>query len=80
MKRVYDEIASVQLPEKKLYAAQQKRILNRALMQIEQETGQKSSPKSWRIVWRVGLAAALCCLCAGGVAAAGYFLQPQQVA
>lgn len=30
MKRVYDEIASVQLPEKKLYAAQQKRILNRA--------------------------------------------------
>lgn len=80
MKRVYDEIASVQLPEKKLYAAQQKRILNHALMQIERETGQKSSPKSWRIVWRVGLAAALCCLCAGGVAAAGYFLQPQQVA
>lgn len=82
MKKIYDELAAVQWPTDTLSEKQQKKIVAGALAQIEQ-TGKNPVRRrnGWYKVWRVAAAAAaLCCLAAVGVAAAGHFLQPTQIA
>ncbi|WP_237582771.1 hypothetical protein, partial [Salmonella sp. hn-h4] len=77
-----DELASVQWPTGTLSEKQQKKIVAGALAQIEQ-TGKNPVRRrnGWYKVWRVAAAAAaLCCLAAVGVAAAGHFLQLTQIA
>lgn len=80
MKQLYDEVASVQMTAGALSEAQQKDILNRALTQVE-PARRKPLRMNWHKVWRIAaVAAALCCLTAVGVTAAGHFLRPSQVA
>ena len=82
MGNVYDEMETKQWPEYELTRAQQDRILEQALGRIREDR-QPEVTVRWtrRPVWRLAAAAAaLCCLCAGGVAAAGHFLAPTQVA
>lgn len=82
MRKVYEELASTRLPDCPLTEAQQQAVLHGALGQIEREKHCISPRrKPWRLLWRmVAAAALLCLLCAGGVAAAGYLLRPEQVA
>lgn len=82
MGNVYDEMETMQWPEHELTRAQQERILQQALQRIEDTHRPTVTVRQTRRpVWRlVAAAAALCCLCAGGVAAAGHFLAPAQVA
>lgn len=82
MGNVYDEMETMQWPERELTRAQQERILQQALQRVEDTyrptvTARRARWPVWRLV---AVAAALCCLCAGGVAAAGHFLAPAQVA
>lgn len=82
MGNVYDEMETKQWPEHELTRAQQDRILEQALGRIrEDRQPEVTVRRTRRPVWRLAAAAvALCCLCAGGVAAAGHFLAPTQVA
>lgn len=82
MGNVYDEMETMQWPEHELTRAQQDRILEQALGRIrEDRQPEVIVRRTRRPVWRLAAAAAaLCCLCAGGVAAAGHFLAPTQVA
>lgn len=82
MGNVYDEMENLQWPEHELTRVQQEQILHKALQHIEGTHRQTATVRRVRRpVWRlVAAAAALCCLCAGGVAAAGHFLAPAQVA
>lgn len=82
MGNVYDEMETMQWPEHELTRAQQDRILEQALGRIrEDRQPEVTVRRTRRPVWRLAAAAAaLCCLCAGGVAAAGHFLAPTQVA
>ena len=82
MGSVYDEMETMQWPERELTRAQQERILQQALQRVEDTCRPTVTVRRARWpVWRlVAVAAALCCLCAGGVAAAGHFLAPAQVA
>ena len=74
MGNLYDELASLPLPARALDPAQQARILDRALEQCG-----TSGPRHRRPLRAAIIAAAVCCLCAGGVAAAGHLLAPGQV-
>ena len=82
MKKIYEELASARLTEYPLTEAQKQAVLHRAFGQIEREkqcVPVRQKPR--RLLWRmVAAAALLCLLCAGGVAAAGYLLRPEQVA
>lgn len=82
MGTVYDEMETLQWPERELTQAQQERVLQQALQRIEDTCRPAVTVRrARRPVWRlVAAAVALCCLCAGGVAAAGHFLAPAQVA
>lgn len=82
MGNMYDEMETMQWPERELTRAQQEQILQQALQRVEETCHPAVTVrKGRRPVWRlIAAAAALCCLCAGGVAAAGHFLAPAQVA
>lgn len=82
MDTIYDHVAETSLPEEKMDADREKRILDRAMAQIRQETPHPAVRFSWwKRGWRVAVAvAALCCLGALGATAAARFLQPSQVA
>lgn len=82
MGNLYDEMETMQWPERELTRAQQEQILQQALQRVEETRRPTVTVRRARWpVWRlVAAAAALCCLCAGGVAAAGHFLAPAQVA
>lgn len=82
MGNAYDEMETMQWPEHELTRAQQERILQQTTQRIEGTRRPAVTVRRARLpVWRlVAAAAALCCLCAGGVAAAGHFLAPAQVA
>lgn len=82
MGNAYDEMETMQWPEHELTRAQQERILQQTMQRIEGTRRPAVTVRRARLpVWRlVAAAAALCCLCAGGVAAAGHFLAPAQVA
>lgn len=76
MSDLYKELGDLVLPTQTLGAEQQERILKLALQRCE---GEKRPPRRWK--WRaVALVAALCCLCAGGVAATARLLSPAQAA
>ena len=82
MKKMYDEISGMDFPARTMTKEQQARILERAMECIEEERAAPAPTRRRpRFRWKFATAAAaLCCLCAGGVAAAGYFLSPAQVA
>ena len=82
MKKMYDEIGGMDFPARTMTKEQQARILERAMECIEEERAAPAPTRRRpRFRWKFATAAAaLCCLCAGGVAAAGYFLSPAQVA
>lgn len=80
MRKTYDEIGKMDFPTRALTRAQQAHILDGAMARIGQ-TGHAPARHRLRLRWKLAVAAAaLCCLCAGGVAAAGYLLSPAQVA
>lgn len=82
MDTIYDRVAQTDLPTEKMDADQAKRILAKAMAQIEQEVPRPAVRAVWwKRGWRVAVAvAALCCLGTLGAVAATRYLQPSQVA
>lgn len=82
MGKIYTELDSMQWPSCEITPAQQQRIVKQAMDKISKEKAPAPSTRQSHFpVWKlVAAAAALCCLCVGGVAAAGHFLTPSQVA
>lgn len=82
MGKIYNEMDRIQWPSRKITPTQQRQIVERTMEKISKEKVPVVSVKrrhfpGWKLV---AAAAVLCCLCAGGVAAAGHFLTPSQVA
>lgn len=82
MGKIYNEMDRIQWPSREITPTQQRQIVERTMKKISKEKVPVVSVKrrhfpGWKLV---AAAAVLCCLCAGGVAAAGHFLTPSQVA
>lgn len=82
MAKLYDELEKAAWPEEPLSGDRQARIVHLALEQIGKEKPVRPTGRlrRWPVKRVLVAAAVICCLCAGGVAAAGYFLSPAETA
>lgn len=82
MAKLYDELEKAAWPEEPLSGDRQARIVDLAVGQIGKEKPVRPTGRlrRWPVKRVLVAAAVICCLCAGGVAAAGYFLSPAETA